>query len=342
MNLTPFPAYGIEPYSVGVCPEQEFSMGENPAWGTVCFSNDGTLSSVTFKGRELVFEGGWNTLLLGEDVPLCWDAWDIEKDSLDRLEAVSVPMDANYIRTGKIGKASSIIQKIIIHHDEAIIDFDTEIDWHEDHQILRAQFPVALDASHAVYDIPFGFVERSTHSNTTLERAQFESPAQKFVCISDQKLTFALMSDSKYGYSAKDGVLSISLLRSPKAPDPNADMGNHHFKYSIVVTEKGIGEVVEKAEMLNNPLLPLSIPEEPLVSVSSGLAFEMAKVSEDKSGIVFRVREYLGIGKEGAISLSDMLDAPTLVQTNMVEKPLGKASMYFRPFEVKTFFVERK
>jgi len=280
-------------------------------------------------------------LMLGEDVPLCWDAWDIEKDSMDLLQAVSVPMEKNYVRKGHIGKVSTITQQIVLHQDEAIIDFNTEIDWHEDYHIRRAQFPVVLDSSHAIYDIPFGYVERSTHSNTAIERAQFESPAQKFVSISDQKLTVALMSDSKYGYSAKDGVLSISLLRSPKAPDPNADMGMHHFQYSIVMTEKGIGDIIEKAERLNNPLLPLSIPEKALVSVSSGFSFEMAKVSEDGSGIIFRVREYLGIGGEGEISLSDTLDAATLVQTTMVEKTLKKESMHFRPFEVKTFYVKR-
>lgn len=342
MNLTPFPAFDIAPYSCGTCPVREISRDGNASWGSVQFSADGTISSVLVEGGELVSKGGWNTLLLGEDVPLCWDAWDIEKDSLERLQPVSVPLEKSYVRKGHIGKASTITQKIIIYHDEPIIDFDTEIDWHENHQILRAEFPVAVEASHAVYDIPFGYVERSTHSNTTIERAQFEAPAQKFVCISDQQLTFALMSDSKYGYSAKDGVLSISLLRSSKAPDPNADMGRHHFQYSVVITEKGIGDIIGKAELLNNPLLPLSIPEKPLIIVSSGLAFEMAKVSEDGCGIIFRVREYLGIGKEGELSLSDTLDATTLIQTDMVEKHLATASMYFRPFEVKTFFVCRR
>lgn len=341
MNLTPFPASGIAPYSAGTCPSPVPDMDGKPAWGSVLVSDDGTISSVSIAGRELVAEGGWNALMLGEDVPLCWDAWDIEKDSMDLLQAVSVPMDKNYIRKGRIGKSSTITQQIVIHQEEAIIDFNTEIDWHEDHQLLRAQFPVALEASHAIYDIPFGYVERSTRSNTTIERAQFESPAQKFVSISDQKLTVALMSDSKYGYSAKDGVLSISLLRSPKAPDPNADMGRHHFHYSIVITDKGIGDIIEKAERLNNPLLPLSIPEKALVSVSSGLSFEMAKISEDRSGIIFRVREYLGIGGVGKLTLSGTLDASTLIQTNMIEKPLAKGSMYFRPFEVKTFYVKR-
>ena len=42
-----------------------------------------------------------------------------------------------------------------------------------------------------------------------------------------------VLNDGKYGWNATGNILSLSLLRSPKNPDANADMGTHHFRYAI-------------------------------------------------------------------------------------------------------------
>ena len=43
----------------------------------------------------------------------------------------------------------------------------------------------------------------------------------------------SVINNSKYGYDAVGNILRISLLRSPKWPDPEADMGHHHFHYAL-------------------------------------------------------------------------------------------------------------
>ena len=72
----------------------------------------------------------------------------------------------------------------------------------------------------------------------------------------------ALLSDAKYGYSARGGRLALTLLRAPKAPDPHADMGVHHFRYALLphlgpVAAGGEGgaDVLAAAAQLNAPLL---------------------------------------------------------------------------------------
>ncbi len=43
----------------------------------------------------------------------------------------------------------------------------------------------------------------------------------------------SILNQSKYGYDAAGNVLRFTLLRSPKWPDPEADMGHHHFHYAL-------------------------------------------------------------------------------------------------------------
>ena len=335
LNLSPFRGNGIEPYSTGDAAENDISED----W-SVKTNAYGCITSVMYKGRELV-NGAWNRFMFGEDVPFNWDAWDLEKDSLDNLGEVRMPFDG-ITRSGRIGERSTISQKMVIHKEEARIDFITDIDWYEDHKVLRAEFPTAIRAENAIFDIPYGFVSRSTRNNTPIETAQFESPAHKFVLIRDEGVSVALMSDSKYGYSAKDGCLGITLLKSAKAPDANADMGHHHFVYSIFVSDGGLMDTISAAENLNNPHIMVSSDFCPLVCASEGLAVETVKMAESGDAVVFRVREVLGCSNNGSLKLDPCLDESTLVETDMLEEQERAATFSFHPFEIKTYKVNRR
>jgi hypothetical protein len=37
----------------------------------------------------------------------------------------------------------------------------------------------------------------------------------------------------RYGHSCRDSTLALSLLRAPKAPDDQCDMGSHRFRYGL-------------------------------------------------------------------------------------------------------------
>ncbi len=43
----------------------------------------------------------------------------------------------------------------------------------------------------------------------------------------------SILNQNKYGYDAVGNVLRLTLLRSPKWPDAEADMGHHHFHYAL-------------------------------------------------------------------------------------------------------------
>jgi alpha-mannosidase len=51
--------------------------------------------------------------------------------------------------------------------------------------------------------------------------------------LGDGKHGLSVLNQTKYGYDAVGNVLRLTLLRSPKWPDPDADMGHHHFHYAL-------------------------------------------------------------------------------------------------------------
>ena len=114
-----------------------------------------------------------------------------------------------------------------------MIDIDNEIDWHESHVLLKAAFPLAASGPFATYEIPYGTIERPTTRNNSWEKAQFEVEAIRWADLGDGKHGLSVLNQTKYGYDAVGNTLRLTLLRSPKWPDPDADMGHHHFHYAL-------------------------------------------------------------------------------------------------------------
>ncbi len=79
----------------------------------------------------------------------------------------------------------------------------------------------------ATFDIQNGTIRRPTHANTSWDAAKHEVFAHKFVTVAESGFGVALLNDSKYGCSARDNVLGLTLLKAPKFPDHLADMGTH-------------------------------------------------------------------------------------------------------------------
>ena len=52
--------------------------------------------------------------------------------------------------------------------------------------------------------------------------------------ISEHNCGLAVLNNCKYGWSCRGSVLSLSLLRAPKAPDEKCDMGQHKFNYALM------------------------------------------------------------------------------------------------------------
>ncbi len=305
-----------------------------------------------------------NQLQLFQDTPLFWDAWDIDPfynestlvitqlDSVEVLENGPVRASVRFQRTLPGGK-SVIRQTISLAADSGRLDFYTEVDWHENAKLLKAAFPVQLNASRASYEIQYGYVERPTHYNTSWDMARFEVCAQRWADLSEGDYGVALINDCKYGYDIHGSTMRLTLLRSPSAPDPQADRGLHTFTYSLLPHGGDLreGEVVEHAAALNNP--PVShpiIPNQPgklplersFFSVDNASVFiEAVKRAEKEEAVI--VRMYEAHNTRGQITFSTTLPVKRAFLCDLMEDNLnelavtaGEISLHIQPFEILT------
>lgn len=268
-----------------------------------------------------------NQLVLYEDVPHMWDAWDIDPSYEDKaypvmgeVESIEIiceePLRCAVRVTRALGAKSRIEQVYTLDAGSSRLDIHSKVQWHESRTMLRALFPTSIMAMNATYDIQMGTLERPTHRNTSWDSAKFEVCAHRWMDLSERGAGLALLNDSKYGHSCHEGTLGISLLRSPKHPDPEADQGEHEFTYSLLPHEgdwRG-ADVDREAEALNMPLLAYVLnPEEdgtlgtsfsPFTyscTGTAGIAIDCVKRAEHDDRLILRFHE--SRGGRGKLSL---------------------------------------
>ncbi len=253
---------------------------------------------------------------------------------------------------------STIVQRILIYRDIPRIDFQTDIDWQEKQILLKAAFPVAVHSGRATYEIQFGNVERPTHWNTSWDRARFEVCAQRWGDLSEGDYGVALLNDGKYGYDIRGNVLRLTLLKSGIYPDPNADLGPHHFTYSLLPHpgDWRTGQVIEHAAALNMPLRGCFVgagrgqeqgERFSLVTCDRpGIVVDTVKPAGDGRGIV--VRLYEAHGSRGPVTLRFGYPLAHAEACNLLEEPAGDVErrgthellLQVRPYELKTVRVD--
>lgn len=334
----------------------------------VQFDRNGNITSIrTLESEsvEIVAPGSKaNLFQIFQDRPNFWSAWDIdvfaletgrdlaESESFEIVEHGPVRVAAEVVK--KFGK-STIRQRISLGPTPGI-RFDTEVDWHEDDTLLKVAFPLNVNAQRATYEIQFGHVERPNHQNTSWDVARFEVCAQKWADLSEGGHGAALINTGKYGYDCVGNVLRLSLLRSPKAPDPQCDMGLHRFTYVLLphYDQFAHGDVVAAAYAINaEPRTALikqgqadELTELPtLVEVSDrNLVVEAVKKAEDSDMRV--VRLYEAHNMRGRTRLRLATPVKRAWKANLREEPIeemeiedGAVVVPFRPFEIITVLI---
>ncbi len=323
---------------------------------------DGSLHSVYDKevGRE-VLDGRGNRLLAYADKPPNWDAWDIhgdyemEGEEIPGAERVEVLEDGPLraaVRVERRFRGSRISQTYKLLSASRRLDIETHVEWHERQVLLRALFPVGIRSHEATFETMYGVVKRPTHRNTSWDEARFEVGAHRFADLSEPGYGVAILNDGKYGHSARDNVLGISLLRSPLYPDPLADEGEHRFTYSLFPhpgdwTRAG---VTREAFSLNSQLIAGVGGGEPseyglVVAEGVELALGSLKGAEDGRGVMLRL--YEPHGARGPATLRFASGIERAERVNLLEEQQGAVEVRgdevlldVRPFEVLTLRLE--
>jgi alpha-mannosidase len=321
---------------------------------TVRFAPDGEIVSCTDAAGGEHVAAGFNRLAIYDDpFQFPFDAWDIDQRYTDtaprilRVTATRTVIDGPLvIRHHEYRSPSCTVhQRIVLEAGSPVLRFETHVDWRESHRMLRAEFRPAHYGAEALCEIQFGHIARATTERDSVEKAQFEVCAHKWIATRDDGGGFALLNDAKYGHRAKNGLISLNLLRAPTFPDPTADRGTHEFTYAFMpFAVDDLGAVVREAYRLNNPLQVVDgVAFDSVVSTDDpGVVVETVKPSEDGSGVI--VRLYESLGRPCTVSLTTAFGHARAVGTDLIERPAGPvdlARLAFRPFEIKTILLER-
>jgi alpha-mannosidase len=304
-----------------------------------------------------------NQLWAYVDRPHQWDAWDVETYVQDQGWQLA-PESSRLIETGPVRATlevpyrfnrSRIVQRISLLAGRRVLIFDTEVDWHERHILLRTHFPLAIRATNTTYEVQFGTVERPTHQNTDWDQARHEVPAQQWADMSESGYGVSLINDCKYGYSTQDNVLTLSLLRAPTHPDPEADQGAHQFTYALYPHAGNWRHgTIMQAKRLNHPLrvhpvtgagtwLPVEFG---LVKCQTpGVVIDTVKKAEDSDALIVRV--YEAHGGRGTTTLVFTAPIESAEEVNLLEEPIGPVDVIvdtlrfgLTPYQIRSFRVK--
>lgn len=329
------------------------------------FDGAGRLSSLVDKrrGRELAKPGeALNRIVCYENYPHNYDAWDIniyygehawEVDDLVSSEVICDGPVLAKVRNVYRWNRSTIRQDVVLYHDLARVDFETEVDWREAHYMLKAHFPVDVFYDEATYDIQYGNVRRATHKNTSWDVARFEVCAHKWADVSEGDYGFSLMNDCKYGHSVDERGVALTLLKSSTYPNPTADQETHRFTYAIAPHEGGWrqADVPGMAYRLNIPVTaapgrggegtpaPFARVDRPNViveSVKRGLREEVTVLRlYECYGQRTSVKLTLG-ERPGAVYSASMMED----KQERLEADDGAVALTLRPYEIVTLMIE--
>jgi alpha-mannosidase len=328
---------------------------------SVQFDDHGYIVSLIDKARDRELRGKGlplNVFLTGEDVPESWDNWDIDADqklkmipqhTLESREVVADgPLQFRVRSEYRLGEHSRLRQDMVFFSDSPQIDFETIVDWHGRHQLLKVGFDLSVSAPCAKHEVQFGHLERPTHQNTSVDRARFEVSQHKWTDLSENRYGVALLNDCKYGISILDNDLRLTLLKGGCHPDPRGDEGIRKFTYSLRPHIGGfsVENVVRPAYELNIPVLISrnnpSSRSEPLLEIdASNIILEATKIAEDQNGLIFRFYEAERSAVKARIHFNFTVKQVFL--TNLLEEiesqlPHNSHSveLEFHPFEIRT------
>ena len=315
--------------------------------------NSGWLKSTIDKrnGKELL-AGAGNELQILEDKPSAWEAWNIGltgaqfPSKIRRTEIVEngpvrvvLRIYRDYRQPGTSAQfptqdfpTSFFTQDIILYGGIDRIDFKTEVDWWEEKTMLKVAFPVTINDSVATYEIPYGSIQRSTQMRNSWEKAKWEVPAQRWADISARDYGVSLLNKSKYGYDIKGNIMRLSLLRSPKWPDPTADRGKHAIEYALYPHQGSWRDAntVRRGYEYNNPLMAVlgevhkgTLPNsKSFVQLTpANLVLTTIKKAEDSEAWIFQW--YEATGKDSQVVLTLPQAPQKVVRSNFLEEDGG-------------------
>lgn len=365
-----YKAYTVKKCAPSICENVNATLdcAETPFF-KVDFDGAGNISRLMHKktGRNVSPDGAViGKVTAYQDRPHNHEAWDVKC----YFDEVSWDLDFKKSEIAEIGpvravykvdrtfRNSTFTEYYCIYNELPRIDVDYVAEWKEDHVVLKADYPVDVNAVKATFDIQFGNVERSTTTNTTWEFAQFEESMHKWVDLSDNGFGLCVLNDCKYGCDVKNGHIRPTLFRCATHPNHVQDREHHAFTFSIYPHAGKVcdSDAVREAYNINYPMYAVPsaahngvLPDEySFVKCDmDNVVIETVKMAEDSDEIVVRAYETWNSKTQATLTFAGEVEHA--VECNLLEEQeesveFGENTVtaLFKPFEIKTFKIKFK
>jgi len=349
------PAMGYRTYGVWVAPEPAecekaiistpYGM-ENEFYSIRIDPSTGAIASLIEKitGLELVPKGTLIGLLeMYQEVPHLMTAWDIgriarkrelregllidETDKRDSRDGDSLGMVFS-IREQQRGPQrvscrtlhkvndSRVRIEIALAAGSPMIEIIISVDWNEIGNpdtgvpMLKLALPFGLTEPAFTTEIPFGSQKRPADGK--------EIPALRWVDLSTSERGFTLVNDCKYGFSADNGTLRSTLIRSTYDPDAHPELGHHEMAFALIphtgpcdgaaatrVAESFAQPMCVVGTAVHGGQLPPSASQAEVLN--SNISLAALKRAEDSDALIVRLYETAGVDTEARVRLNGIV-----------------------------------
>ncbi len=225
------------------------------------FSEDGEIASLVVDGHVVSLAEPVGQAWTFPDMPAAYDAWDIDRYTLSNgthhracgsSEVREGGGEASVTFTRRLGEAGSMSITYRLEAGSAAMILDVDLELNAPQTLVKLAFPTAYRGREARYGGPFGSVKRPQWAGPLSNEAMFENPASRWACVADddERDGLMLISEAKYGFGVREGVLHVSLARSAQVTAPNvsggtttlanaqsgktyADLGRHRIRLAL-------------------------------------------------------------------------------------------------------------
>lgn len=190
------------------------------------FDKKGRITALSVDGKEVAIKGRIGDLAVYPALPHMFDAWELDRQTLTLGEVVETAATAQVEASGEtyavvsfskvLAGESTVTIRYILEAGSPVLRVEYDVDWQEKRSYLRALFPTNYNGKEVRFGAPYGSTLRSQSRGQPYDESQWEVAGSRWAVISDdgEKDGFGVITEAKYGWSAKDGSLQLSLLHS--------------------------------------------------------------------------------------------------------------------------------
>jgi alpha-mannosidase len=299
-----------------------------------------------------------NQLQAFQDAGQYWDAWNIAPDYADHPLPPAQLQSITWVEYGPVRQRlrvvraiadSTLTQDYVLDQGCPYLRVETVADWQATQVVLKVAFPLAVTATAATYEIPFGAIDRPIQSDDPWQRTKWEVPALGWADLSDGDSGVSVLTDYKHGFDAQPSQLRLTLLKAPLWPDPQADRGLHGFTYALYPHggDWRKGQTPHQAIAFQQPMQALVPPatadpqaDAPmrhsfLALGDEALGLAVFKPAEEGTGWILRCWDRYGDG--ATFAPETPLPLGNWTRINLLETPGAIQGSEVTPWTIETF-----